>query len=176
LDDSPQISVDANVSEKFAINIEQIAEVVTTLCRALKIHDFETSLTFVDEPAIQQLNKEYRGKDQPTDVLSFPQQEWQTPLLLADNGNPKHKKSFPGPQALGDVVINLDYAEKNATEIGQSIDRETCFLIIHGLLHLCGHDHMAPDEEEVMTAEQKKLWAILDTNDGRLWRGSVASK
>ncbi|MGE0174522.1 MAG: rRNA maturation RNase YbeY [Oligoflexales bacterium] len=175
MDDSPQISIDAQVSEKFAINISQISDVVTVLCKSLKIEDLETSLSFVDEPTIQKLNREFRNKDAATDVLSFPQQEWKTPLLISEPVHNLRKTPLPGPQALGDVVINLEYAEKNAATIGQGIDREVCFLIIHGILHLCGHDHLTSDEEEIMTAQQRELWKIIDRDQGRLWRGCVSS-
>jgi probable rRNA maturation factor len=81
------------------------------------------------------------------------------------------------PRALGDLVISLPNAEQNAKAIGQPLDREVCFLIVHGLLHLCGHDHEAPVEERRMLDAQRRLMASLaKTRGGPLWTKSVTKR
>jgi probable rRNA maturation factor len=132
------------------------------LFRALDLPDVELSVLLCGDDEIQELNAEYRGVDAPTDVLSFPQLEPFTPP--------------PGPDfPIGDVVISLDYAERTcaarthharvAGELGVPADQlewdlvaECEFLLIHGLLHLIGHDHAEPDEEAAMKQAERELW------------------
>ena len=129
--------------------------------------DPELSVLLTDDEHIQQLNAQWRGIDEPTDVLSFPLWE---PEQLCDPGF--------SPHALGDIVISVPYAirttqtaghaERVATALGvdpQTLDwDEDCeldFLLIHGLLHLLGHDHADDDEEAVMKREEARLWSAL---------------
>ena len=103
-------------------------------------------VSFVDDAAIAALNQAHRGKDGPTDVLSFP--------APADFPRP------PGaPRPLGDLVVSIDRAMAQAEEYGHSFDRELGFLLAHGLLHLLGHDHETPDEAKAMFARQDELLA-----------------
>ncbi len=106
----------------------------------------EVSVTFVDDAAIQELNREHRGKDRPTDVLSFPQ--W--------DPEDEHPPA-PLPIPLGDIVISVETAERQASEYGHSLEREIGFLLAHGLLHLLGLDHETPEEETVMRERQRRL-------------------
>ncbi len=110
----------------------------------------EVSLTFVDDAAIRLLNREHRGKDRPTDVLSFPQ--W-------DPGDDLPPSPLPIP--LGDIVISVEMAERQATEYGHGVEREIGFLMAHGLLHLLGLDHETPEEEAVMRERQRSLLEAL---------------
>ena len=143
------------------------------LLRLLSLEEREVSLSFVSDIDIQQINAQYRNRNQPTDVLSFPQQVWDTPLCM---GIPPRALRLPYPQPLGDIVISLDQAEKNAQEIGHGLDRETCFLLIHGLLHLCGHDHETPEEETLMCAQQQNLLAALQEQEPIAWLHMVTQK
>ncbi|HEY9898262.1 MAG TPA: rRNA maturation RNase YbeY [Pantanalinema sp.] len=106
----------------------------------------EVSVTFVDDAAIHALNLEHRQKDRPTDVLSFPQFE-------PDEDFPPE----PIPFSLGDVVVSVETAARQAEEYGHPFEREVGFLLAHGLLHLLGHDHQTPDEEAEMRARQRAL-------------------
>jgi probable rRNA maturation factor len=120
------------------------------------------------------LNRDWRGKDRATDVLSFPQSEWDRPLV-ASGRRQMAPKSAP-EVVLGDIVISPDQAAKNARRIGQGLDRETCFLIVHGMLHLCGHDHMNSEEERLMLREQAVLMAALESagvGKKPLWQSCV---
>ncbi|MEK7435201.1 MAG: rRNA maturation RNase YbeY [Cyanobacteriota bacterium] len=104
--------------------------------------DTEVSITFTDNTEIQQLNKEYRNKDYPTDVLSFP----------FDN-----EFNLPVNNILGDIIISLEKSTEQAIEYGHSFNRETSFLIVHGILHLLGYDHENEEDEKEMFDLQKEL-------------------
>lgn len=107
----------------------------------------EVSVTLVDDQEIQALNREHRGIDQPTDVLSFSQLEGEE---LA--GLPVGE-----PVLLGDLVISLERCVDQADEYGHSVERELGFLVAHGMLHLLGFDHQSPAEEAVMMGRTEEI-------------------
>ncbi len=107
------------------------------------------SVSLVDNEYIHYINREYRHIDRPTDVISF---------AFLDDGHEYDKILFKkGLVALGDIYISVDKAIEQAKEYGHSIKRELSFLFVHGLLHLCGYDHMSKEDEEVMFALQDKI-------------------
>ena len=111
----------------------------------------EISVTFVDNEQIHELNREYRGKDTPTDLLSFAMEEGET--LLQDPTL---------PELLGDIVINTDRTALQAEQLGHSYQRELVFLFLHGLLHLLGYDHeQGPEQEREMFSLQDQLIGML---------------
>ena len=116
-------------------------------------------MSFVSIGRIRELNKDYRGIDRPTDVLAFPL----FPRAVVRRG-------LPYDHTLGDVVICVAVAAKNAVRLGQSLGREVCFLLVHGILHLCGYDHRQPQEEAVMLAEQQRIMHKLDA---KVWQACV---
>lgn len=116
----------------------------------------EVSVTFTDNEKIRVLNKEYRQKDAPTDVLSFPLIDWESDQELPDDGS-----SF-FPLALGDIIISLEKAHAQAIEYDQSLIREVSFLAIHSTLHLLGYDHETSPEDE------KEMFGIQDIVIGML--------
>jgi probable rRNA maturation factor len=104
----------------------------------------ELSIVLCDDSFIMPLNRDWRGKDAPTDVLSFAQQEGAGIL----DGDP----------VLGDLVISLDTAARQAAALGHTLDQEVAVLLVHGLLHLLGFDHEHdPAEAEVMRAEERRV-------------------
>ena len=105
-------------------------------------HRFEVNVTVVGDRAIRKLNREYRGVDRATDVLSFPMFEFETPGTLA---------------LLGDIVISRDTAYRQAKEYGHSPKREFCFLAAHSALHLLGYDHETEPERDEMEAKQEEI-------------------
>ncbi len=107
--------------------------------------DAAISLTLVDDAAIRALNREHRGKDKPTDVLSFPLEP----------------EPFANEKLLGDIVISIDTARRQAADYDAPLQRELERLMIHGLLHVLGHDHMEPDERATMEAEERRLAAAI---------------
>lgn len=113
----------------------------------------EMSVTFMDNDAIQVINRDYRGKDAPTDVISFALEEegdGEIPVIFEDGENPL-------PRELGDLMISVDKAKEQAVDYGHSFDRELGFLALHGFLHINGYDHMTPEDEKEMFSLQKEI-------------------
>ncbi len=122
--------------------------------------DAEVSLLFVDEPAITRLNEEFLDRTGPTDVLAFPIEEEVAPSGRSpDVGGtgPGSEPSAEPPVLLGDVVICPAVAARNAEEHGVTVDDELALLVVHGLLHLLGMDHVADAEAERMEALERAL-------------------
>ena len=113
----------------------------------LRLGEAELSIVLGDDAFIHPLNRDHRGKDKPTDVLSFSQREGEG----AD----------PEDMLLGDIIISVETAARQAEERGHGIAHELRVLIVHGILHLLGHDHEDDDEAEVMEAEERRLLALL---------------
>jgi probable rRNA maturation factor len=122
----------------------------------------EVAVVITGDEAVQALNRDYRGVDAPTDVLSFAAQ---------DAANAEPDLALPPELAaeidrhLGDVIIAYPYAARQAQRFGNSVPAELRLLAIHGTLHLLGYDHAAPDEEETMWAEQEAILAPLGEAD-----------
>ncbi|WP_297281914.1 rRNA maturation RNase YbeY [uncultured Anaerococcus sp.] len=108
---------------------------------------YEVSISFVDKDEIHRLNKEYRGVDRPTDVLSFPMDE---------------DFFIEGVDTmLGDIVICMDIAKEQADDFGHSLDREIMYLTAHSCLHLLGYDHMEQEEKLAMRSREKEVMKSL---------------
>lgn len=110
----------------------------------------ELSVTFVSNEEIQELNRSYRGKDTPTDVISFAMEEMgegETEIAGAENL----------PRMLGDIVISIEMAQQQAEEYGHTYLRELGFLTVHGFLHLLGYDHMTVEDEKRMFKRQEDI-------------------
>jgi probable rRNA maturation factor len=107
--------------------------------------NWEVSLVLCNDPAIATLNADYRGKEGPTDVLSFPQVENASEIPVA------------GPFLAGDIVISLDTLQSNAEYFNVDPDEEFKRLLIHGILHLSGFDHETNEADEPMLVEQERL-------------------
>lgn len=116
--------------------------------------DTEMSVTFMDNAAIQEINRTYRGKDTPTDVISFAMEdegEDEVPIIFEE------ELEFDMPRTLGDIMISIERAQEQAEEYGHSYDRELGFLALHGFLHINGYDHMTPEDEKKMFGLQKEI-------------------
>ncbi|HET7628422.1 MAG TPA: rRNA maturation RNase YbeY [Bacillales bacterium] len=111
--------------------------------------DTEVSVIFLNDESLHELNRTYRGVDRPTDVLSFALEEEgeDEPAIVGDRF----------PQALGDIAISVETAERQANDYGHSFMREIGFLAVHGFLHLCGYDHGTVEQEKRMFEKQKGL-------------------
>ena len=116
----------------------------------------EVSVIFVDNDRMQELNRDYRGLDRPTDVLSFECDNLDDGFAIP--------LSDEAPYELGDIVIAPDVAEQQAPRYGLSFADEISLLIVHGILHLCGWDHMDDMEAQAMEARET---AILSEFYGR---------
>ncbi|CAG9619354.1 Endoribonuclease YbeY [Sutcliffiella rhizosphaerae] len=140
--------------ETSALNEEQLNEINSLLTFAAKKEGVETgaelSVTFVDNERIQEINREYRDKDRPTDVISFAMEE------LGEGEMEIHYQD-DAPRILGDIVISVPKAEEQAKDYGHSLKRELGFLALHGLLHLLGYDHENEKDEKEMFDKQKEI-------------------
>lgn len=121
----------------------------------------EVSINFVTNEAIAQLNETYRGKSGPTDVLSFE-------CDGVDEGLSAMTLACEPVFELGDVVIAPDIARDQMHEFGTTFEEEISLLLVHGLLHLCGYDHVSDDEAEVMEAREEDIleaWSKSQTSE-----------
>ncbi len=109
-------------------------------------YDANVSVTFTDNEGIREKNREFRGIDNPTDVLSFP---------MYDMKNGDMPDTF-APCDLGDIVLSLERAAEQAMEYGHSYDRECAFLTVHSVLHLLGYDHVESEAEELEMREHQR--------------------
>ncbi|MEC5261049.1 rRNA maturation RNase YbeY [Bacillus amyloliquefaciens] len=141
------------VDETNSVSADALQEVEKLLQFAAKkegVQDqAEVSVTIVTNNEIREINRDYRGKDTPTDVISFALEEEgedEVEIVGADM-----------PPVLGDIIISADRTKEQAEEYGHSFMRELGFLAVHGFLHLLGYDHMTKEEEEEMFSKQKDL-------------------
>jgi len=131
-----------NSQSKIKIDKRMIRSTVLKIMKILDCADKEISLSFVDDEKIKQLNKQYLGKDKATNVLSFS-------LLEGEYGN-------INPQILGDIIVSVETAQRDALYGKFTIDQEIDFLIIHGILHLLGYNHENTTEKETKKMRQKE--------------------
>lgn len=116
--------------------------------------DAELSLTFVTNAEIQEINRDYRGKDMPTDVISFALEE-------TGEGEVEIKGAdVELPRVLGDIIISVERTSEQATEYGHTFERELGFLAVHGFLHLLGYDHMNEADERRMFSRQEEVLGL----------------
>ena len=122
-------------------------------------YEAEVNVILTDNQAIQEINREHRQIDAPTDVLSFPMVDYEAPSdfdhvedAVEDYFNPE-----TGELMLGDIVISEDKVEEQAEKYGHSQTRELAFLVAHSMLHLCGYDHMEEEERLLMEARQNEI-------------------
>lgn len=152
--DAPVVSV-SNEQTAVTIDVERWHTVAEAVLRvAVDTAAVEMAVMFVDVETIAALNEQYLGVDGPTDVLSFPLDE---PGEARDGSGP--------PVLLGDVVICPEIALANAPRHAGSLDDEIALLLVHGILHLLGHDHAEDDEAALMRQRQTELL------EGCFWRG-----
>ena len=135
------------------ISDEEIAELNRVCCEIMKNEecnfDAEISFTFTDNEGIREINREYRGIDRATDVLSFPMLEFNDDIEDAEY------QTENGRVMLGDIVISIERAREQAEEFGHSLRRELAFLTAHSMLHLLGYDHVDDAIGEKMMIEKQ---------------------
>jgi probable rRNA maturation factor len=122
----PEIEVQVNAVEPWSFPASLLEEGCRVALRSEEVDAAELSVTLLDDRGIQELNREYLGKDSPTDVLAFALQA-------------------PGEPVLGDIYIGFQQAARQASELGVSLDEELLRLAVHGTLHVLGHDHPEGD-------------------------------
>lgn len=127
--------------------MRRVAERAMSLAGRELGDNVEVSVTCVDNETIQELNREHRGMDKATDVLSFSQLEGEELAELTEGE----------PVLLGDIVISMERCQEQAADYNHSFDRELGFLTAHGMLHLLGYDHQTPEEEAAMMAKTEEI-------------------
>ena len=115
-----------------------------TLQELGKKEEYAISIILVKKRKIHEINRDYRGIDRPTDVITFALEDYED-------------ITYDGYRLLGDIYISIDKARSQAEEYGHSFLRELSFLAVHGFLHLLGYDHMEPEEEKVMFGRQELI-------------------
>ena len=149
------------MSEEIVISVEEefrrlvnrvwVKKIVRQVLKAEEVaHPYEVSMVFTDSETVQQLNRDYRGMDEPTDVLAFY-------MLPQGEGNDSFALPPDEVTRLGEVIISYPQAMEQAREQGHSPERELALLIVHGILHLLGYDHEKPEEEDEMRKREKEL-------------------
>ena len=124
-------------------------------------YEAQVNLLITDNDGIQEYNRQFRDKDMPTDVLSFPMIPFRTEadFSVAEEAEADYFDPDSGELILGDIIISAERVFQQAESFGHSPKREFAFLTAHSLLHLCGYDHMVPEEAAVM---EKKQEAVLE--------------
>ena len=131
-----------NLTNEKLKEIDELDAYTKYLIEYMKI-DASFSVIIIDNEKIHEINKQYRGIDRPTDVISF---------ALEENEEYEVKERL-----LGDIYISIDKVYEQAKEYNHSVKRELFFLVTHGFLHLLGYDHMNKDDEKVMFELQEKI-------------------
>jgi probable rRNA maturation factor len=143
-----------NIQEIIPVEEQWLYLLEDVLQNALNAHkksQSEVSVVLVDNQYIQELNSQYRGLDQPTDVLSFAMEE--------DATEGQDVSPADAPELLGDIFISMERAVEQSKEYDHSLIRELNYLAIHGLLHLLGYDHQTPEDTAAMRVEEEKILA-----------------
>jgi probable rRNA maturation factor len=153
----PQLAnIDLQIAPAYQARVpaERLVQVIAATLRHQGADQGEVTLVVAHDDLLRQLNRDYRGIDEPTDVLSFAAQE-------EAEGQDVFISAPEAQNYLGDVVISFPTAERQAAAVGHSVADELCLLTVHGVLHLLGYDHASPDEEADMWARQSQILAGL---------------
>ena len=129
-------------SEK--VDIDELDKVIKFACKHMKVKNPLLNIVIVDNKRIQEINKQYRNKDAVTDVISF---------AFEEVDDIKYKDV----RFLGEIYISYERCVSQASEYGHSIKREFCYLVVHGLLHLLGYDHIKEEDKKVMRALEEEI-------------------
>ena len=162
------IELEYETEEKLTFSYEEIISQVVegALDDIVCPYEAELSIVLTDNDSIREMNRNFRGIDRATDVLSFPMLDFDVPGDFShveeefeDCFNPE-----TGELMLGDIVISVDKVKEQAKSYGHSQERELAFLVAHSMYHLFGFDHMDDAEREVMEEKQRNLLTFLNIN------------
>ena len=148
IDISWEIDEDKSIEEKIRETVKSALEVENATC------DVYLSVVVTDNKNIQEINREQRNIDAPTDVLSFPgyeKEEWEELKNVQDE-----------VMYIGDIVVSKERIIEQAEEYGTGFEREFCYLIAHGMLHLMGYDHMEEADKKIMRAKEEEVMKKLN--------------
>jgi probable rRNA maturation factor len=153
--------VENETDKELPFDIKEVADKVINEALDYENCPYEVTVDVLitDNEGIHEMNREHRGIDRPTDVLSFPNVDYESPADFS--GLEDREEDYFDPESgelcLGDIVISVDKVFEQAKEYGHSPMREYAFLIAHSMLHLLGYDHMEPSEAAVMEAKQEEI-------------------
>ena len=146
-------------------NVRKVKTKVTVLKKdaqavlsALKYPDYDLTILLTTNKTVHKYNRQFRNKDKPTDILSFP---YYPELKAGERIKPEDEDE----KVLGDLIISPEYVQKDAISYNQTYDERLQMLLVHGILHLLGYDHIKDEEYEVMNKQEKKLLKYLKTRD-----------
>lgn len=144
--------------KKYALDVSFFTTFVEKMLHELEYDDFDITVLFTTNKAIRNLNKTFRHKDKPTDILSFPHH----PDLKAGKRIKVHDDD---DKALGDIIISVEYTEQDAKKLGVSLEKRIELLLAHGIAHLLGHDHILDNEYRVMRRLEERLLRAARANN-----------
>lgn len=148
-------------NEEFPFSLEEIAKIVAESILEAEGCPYEATvnLLLTDNKGIREFNREYRNIDRETDVLSFPNLDFERPgdFRFAEEHESDCFDPDSGELILGDIIISADRLREQAESYGHSLKREFAFLVAHSMLHLCGYDHMEENERLVMEEKQEGI-------------------
>lgn len=149
----------------YSFDVEQTVEAVAAAVLEAEgcPYQVQINVLLTDNEGIREFNRQYRQIDRATDVLSFPNLEYDTPGNF-QNAEGETADCFDpdsGELILGDIILSVDRIAGQAREYGHSLRRELAFLVAHSMLHLCGYDHMEPGEAAVMEQKQEQVLTAL---------------
>jgi len=140
-----------NQQKIIKLNQKKIEGIIKKVLQNLKVdEETEISILFTDDEFIRSLNNKYRGIDKPTDVLSFSLQE----------GAIKYPE-VESDKLLGDIIISVETAQRQADTLNHTIEKELAVLLIHGLLHLTGYDHEKNEDYKIMWEKESEMLEIV---------------
>lgn len=159
-------NIEAETGLLLNIDYEAIAhEVINAVLDYEKCpYEAEVNLILTNNEEIHKINREYRQIDRATDVLSFPLVEYENPSDFDLDNRLDCFNPDTGELMLGDIIISQEMVLSQAESYNHSVKREFAFLIAHSMLHLCGYDHMEPDEAIVMETKQREILEELNIN------------
>ncbi len=139
-----------NTQRKIPINIKALKKTAQRILDLLDYEDFDLGIWLTTNRTIRHYNREYRNKDKPTDILSFPFY----PELKAGQ---RIKPTSLDDKNLGDLIISLEYAQKDAKQRGISFKKHMNVLLVHGIFHFLGYDHIKDEDYAIMHKKEQKL-------------------
>lgn len=153
--------VESETDRGLPFDAEEVAEkvIVETLDYEQCPYEVSLNILLTDNEGIHVLNRQHRGIDRPTDVLSFPNVDYDSPadFSAVENSIEDYFDPENGELCLGDIVISVDKVYEQSAEYGHSVMREYAFLVAHSMLHLLGYDHMEPQDAEAMERKQEEI-------------------
>lgn len=153
--------IENETDTSFDFSIEEIVKLVVDEVLDMEGCPYEAQVNVIltNNKGIREINKEYRNIDKETDVLSFPNLDFESPGFFEINEEEEAYYFDPetGELILGDIMISVDKVYEQATNYGHGIKREFAFLIAHSMFHLSGYDHMTPEEATIMEEKQESV-------------------